>query len=81
MQEKNRNTDREERLYRRFAEYAAIPHPSGNTAAASEYCLEAAASAGYCGERDAAGNLLIRVPYLEHLLRLCRDPADISLIG
>ena len=62
MQEKNRNTDREERLYRRFAEYAAIPHPSGNTAAASEYCLEAAASAGYRGERDAAGNLLIRVP-------------------
>ena len=43
-----------------FSDYAAIPHPSGNTAAAAAWVAERAREAGAAAEVDEAGNVLIR---------------------
>ncbi|MBO5052569.1 MAG: aminoacyl-histidine dipeptidase [Clostridia bacterium] len=45
-----------------FEELCALPHPSRNTAAATDYCLRFAKQHGLAAESDAAGNVVIRKP-------------------
>lgn len=51
-----------ERILTIFYDYAAIPHPSGNTAAAAKFAAETARQTGAEAEIDEAGNVFIRVP-------------------
>lgn len=43
-----------------FADYASIPHPSGNTAQAADWVVSVAQKAGAEADVDTAGNVLIR---------------------
>lgn len=45
-----------------FSAYAALSHPSYETAAAAKMCASVARAAGCFADIDAAGNLLIRAP-------------------
>ena len=47
-------------VFRYFAELAAIPHGSGNTAQIRAWCLETAARLHLSAESDDAGNVIIR---------------------
>lgn len=51
-----------ERILALFYDYAAIPHPSGNTAVAARWVAETAKEAGAEAEIDGTGNVFIRVP-------------------
>ncbi len=45
-----------------FEEYAKIPHGSGNTAAATRFCLAFAKENGLAASADRMGNVIIRKP-------------------
>lgn len=49
-------------LWRRFAEIASIPRPSGQEAAVMSYIEALATDRGLSSARDAAGNIVVRVP-------------------
>lgn len=49
-------------LWRRFAEIASIPRPSGQEAAVMSYIEALAKDRGLSSARDAAGNVVVRVP-------------------
>lgn len=50
------------RLWALFAEVCAIPHPSGGESRLADYIVAKADDAGVECRRDAAGNVLVRVP-------------------
>jgi len=51
-----------EGLWRYFAEYCTIPHPSKHEEAAAQYVIETARSLGLEFARDTTGNVVVRKP-------------------
>ncbi len=49
-------------LWKHFDKIRSIPHESGNEAQMAEYLLSFAKSKGFDSEKDATGNVVIRIP-------------------
>lgn len=77
-----------EKVFEIFSAFSKIPHGSGNTAQATDFCLNFAEALGLSAESDNAGNVIIRKPASKgfenrsplilqgHLDMVCEKTAD-----
>lgn len=60
--EKLINLPKPKKVFEIFSNYSKIPHGSGNTAGATEFCLEFAGTHSLTCEADSVGNIIIKKP-------------------